>query len=91
MLLICSKKKVLTDISSYISWEKLYVGGKMPNGLPMLLLLNISEDSNSELREQENKENQILKHKSEENLYTEIFHDHIIFYQCLLRNIVQIE
>lgn len=64
----------------------------MSNGLPMLFLLNISRDYNSEYRERdENKENQILKHKSVENLHTEIFHDNIIFNQCLVRNIVQIE
>lgn len=63
----------------------------MSNGLPMLLFLNISRDYNSEHREwDENKENQILKHKSVENLHIEIFHD-IIFNQCLVRNIVQIE
>lgn len=58
----------------------------------MLLLLNILKDYNSEHRERvENKENQILKHKSVENLHTEIFHDNIIFDQCLEGNIVQRE
>lgn len=59
---------------------------------PMQLLLNISRDYNLEHREQdENKKNQILKHKSVENLHAEIFHDNITFNQSLLRNMVQIE
>lgn len=42
--------------------------------------LNISRDYNSEQRQQDkNKESQILKHKSVENLHTEIFHDNITF------------
>lgn len=51
--------------------------------------LNISRDYNSEQRQQDkNKESQILKHKSVENLHTEIFHDNITFnYFFLVRKL----
>lgn len=69
---------MLTDISSQISREKLYIGGKSHRLMSYLMQLNISRDHNSEQRQQDkNKESQILKHKSVENLHTEIFHDDI--------------
>lgn len=85
-----SKKKALTDISSYISWEKFMLVARCHRlmSYPMQLLLTISRDYHSEHREQDkNKENQILEHKSVENLHVEIFHDNIPFNQSFFKKL----
>lgn len=54
----------------------------------MQLLLNISRDYHSEHREQDkNKENEILEHKSVENLHVEVFHDNNTLNQFLVRKL----